>query len=161
MCWTKHYCWSSLPHYSLLKQLLLENSVQPNIYFPCFTGESHLGLGKQINYSLMARWLVYCSMQICLSVRAQLVVLLIVACCRALQNKTGLDFIILCYKHLCLSPFVCSHSVMSMYSSSLGYCICLHAWANVSAQIVYMCTHTACTYGVSVSLCSNPISEAC
>lgn len=83
-----------------------------------FTGGSHLWFSKHINDNLMAVSLACCSVQICFSVRAQLVVVLIVACRWALQNQTEFDFCILGYKHLCQSVFVCSNSVIPVLLSS-------------------------------------------
>lgn len=100
----------------------------------------------------MAPWLVYCSMQIVFNVRAQLVVLLIVACWWALRNKTELDFYIICSKHLCQSVFACSNSVSPIFFPTLGCCICLHAWANVSVQI-NICADTVCRYAYVLSVC--------
>lgn len=57
--------------------------------------------------------LVYCSMQICFSVRAQLVVVLIVA----LQNKAELDSYMSCSKRWCQSMFGCTNCD-SFFSSS-------------------------------------------
>ena len=61
----------------------------------------------------MARRLVYCSMQIGFSVRAQLVVLLIVALLLSPpEQKAKLNFYILCYKDLCLYLYACGNSVI-------------------------------------------------
>lgn len=74
--------------------------------------------------------LVYCSVQICFSVRARLVVVLIVA----LQNKAELDSYMSCSKHWCQSVFGSTNCDFFFFlflfffpSPSLGFCICLYA----------------------------------
>lgn len=80
--------------------------------------------------------LVYCSMQMRFSVRAQLVVLSVVAHYRAPQNTTALCVYLIGHRHLCQPGFVCTNSVtpfcVCFFSSSS---CCSPAGGTVSARM--------------------------